>query len=289
MSAIQIRSLSLAQIATLDCGLRQLPGFPHQRVVANARMPLLGEVFALVDCYGADDVRFSIDPKFPAEAPGESASRGRLVRVVTREIRKAGMLDRVAIASVDWGVLRRMRKLHPGLPIAAAAPPALPAGRQARRIAVARRNRHRRLRRKARRCCCIDRRGCDPARPWNTGRCREGRRRVCPFHHPQDGEARTPCRPEGHPMDSRRPSVDALSHQHRRRWPHHRLPGPTPDRHGPQRHDIAGSHALTTRRTKLPPLSGFREALVALLAVRASPPYPVRAYAPSDVTRKLEE
>ena len=118
-----IRSLSLAQIATLDCGLRQLPGFPRQRVVAHARMPLLGEVFSLVDCYGADDVRFSIDPKFPAEAPGESASRGRLVRVVAREIRKAGMLDRVAIASVDWGVLRRMRKLHPGLPVAAAGHP----------------------------------------------------------------------------------------------------------------------------------------------------------------------
>jgi glycerophosphoryl diester phosphodiesterase len=118
-----IRRLSLAQIATLDCGLRRLPGFPHQRVVANARMPLLGEVFALVDCYGADDVRFSIDPKFPAEAPGESASRGRLVHVVAREIRKAGVVDRVAIASVDWGVLMRMRKLHPDLPITAAAHP----------------------------------------------------------------------------------------------------------------------------------------------------------------------
>ena len=33
------------------------------------------------------------------------------------------MLDRVTIASVDWGVLRRMRKLHPGLPIAAAGHP----------------------------------------------------------------------------------------------------------------------------------------------------------------------
>ena len=33
------------------------------------------------------------------------------------------MLDRVAIASVDWGVLRRMRKLQPGLPIAAAGHP----------------------------------------------------------------------------------------------------------------------------------------------------------------------
>src|SRR4029079_8188539 len=66
---------------------------------------------------------FSIDPKFPAEAPGESASRGRLVRGLARDIRHAGVLERVAVASVDWGVLRRMRKLHPGLPIAAAGHP----------------------------------------------------------------------------------------------------------------------------------------------------------------------
>jgi glycerophosphoryl diester phosphodiesterase len=118
-----IRRLSVAQLATLDCGWQQLPGFPHQRVVANARMPLLSEVFTLVDCYGADEVRFSIDVKFPADAPGESASRGRLVRVVAREIRQARLLDRVAIASVDWGVLMRMRKVEARLPIVAASHP----------------------------------------------------------------------------------------------------------------------------------------------------------------------
>ena len=42
-------------------------------------MPLLGEVFALVECYGADDVGFSIDPKFGPGAPGETAPRGQLV------------------------------------------------------------------------------------------------------------------------------------------------------------------------------------------------------------------
>jgi glycerophosphoryl diester phosphodiesterase len=118
-----IRSLSVAQIETLDCGRRQLPGFPRQRVVANARMPLLSEVFALVDCRGADEVRFSIDAKFPADAPRESASRRRLVRVVAREVRNARLRDRVAIGSVDWGVLMRMRKLEPRLPIVAASHP----------------------------------------------------------------------------------------------------------------------------------------------------------------------
>src|SRR5215216_7178823 len=49
-----IRRLSVAQIVMLDCGRQQLPGFPRQRVVANARMPLLSEVFALVECQGAD-------------------------------------------------------------------------------------------------------------------------------------------------------------------------------------------------------------------------------------------
>jgi len=118
-----IMRLSVAQIKTLDCGRRQLAGFPRQRVVANARMPLLREVFALVDCHGDDAVRFSIDPKFPAATPRESAPRRRLVRVVAREVRHARLLDRVAIASVDWGVLMQMRKQEPRLPIVAASHP----------------------------------------------------------------------------------------------------------------------------------------------------------------------
>ena len=114
-----VRSLSLAQVSTLDCGWRQLPGFPQQRVVPGARMPLLGEVFALLDCYGAERVRVGIDPKFAADAPRETAPRGQLVRVVAREVRAARMLDRVTIQSIDWGVLMRMRKHEPRLPIVA--------------------------------------------------------------------------------------------------------------------------------------------------------------------------
>jgi glycerophosphoryl diester phosphodiesterase len=118
-----IKELSLEQVATLDCGWQQLPGFPHQHVVAGARMPRLDEVFALVDCYGAHDVRFSIDPKFAADAPHETAPRSQLVRVVAHEVRKAHVVQRATIVGLDWGVLMKMRKLEPRLPIVAAASP----------------------------------------------------------------------------------------------------------------------------------------------------------------------
>ncbi len=113
--------LSVAQVSTLDCGWQQLPGFPFQRVVAGARMPLLSEVFDLIACYDAKRVRVGIDPKFAADAPRETAPRRQLVRVVAREVRGARMLERVTIQSSDWRILMRMRRLEPGLPIVAAA------------------------------------------------------------------------------------------------------------------------------------------------------------------------
>ena len=118
-----IRRLSLEQVATLNCGWQRLPGFPHQRVVAGARIPQLGEVFALVDCYGAHDVRFNIDPKFAADAPHETAPRRELVGVVAYEVRKAHLVNRATIVALDWGVLMKMRRREPRLPIVAASSP----------------------------------------------------------------------------------------------------------------------------------------------------------------------
>ena len=114
-----IRNLTLAQVRTLDCGWQQLPGFPQQRVVTGARMPLLSQVFDLVDCYDADDVTMNVETKVEAGAPEQTAPREQFVQVVAREIRKAGMLDQVTIQSFDWGALMRMREVEPRLPIVA--------------------------------------------------------------------------------------------------------------------------------------------------------------------------
>lgn len=114
-----VRTLTLAQVRTLDCGTRTLPDFPAQQAVPGSRMPLLREVFALVERYDADRVKLNIETKVEAGAPEETAPREQFVQVVAREIRDAGFLRRVTIQSFDWGALMRMRQVEPRLPLVA--------------------------------------------------------------------------------------------------------------------------------------------------------------------------
>jgi len=122
-----IKDLTLAQVWTLDCG-QPLAAFPGQRVVEGARIPLLSQVFALVDCYKArkawfshkaKKVWFNIETKVEAGAPEQTAPREQFVQIVAREVREAGLLNRVMIQSFDWGALMRMREVEPRLPIVA--------------------------------------------------------------------------------------------------------------------------------------------------------------------------
>jgi glycerophosphoryl diester phosphodiesterase len=114
-----VNTLTFAQVRTLDCGARQLPGYPAQQVVPGARMPLLREVFALVKRYRADDVKLNIETKVEAGAPHETAPREQFVQVTTAEIRDAGFLRRVSVQSFDWGALMLMRRAAPSVPLVA--------------------------------------------------------------------------------------------------------------------------------------------------------------------------
>jgi glycerophosphoryl diester phosphodiesterase len=113
-----IHTLTLAQVWTLDCGTL-LADHPNAEVVEGARIPLLSEVFALVDCYGANKVWFNIETKVEAGAPQQTAPREQFVQVVLREIEAAGVRNRVTIQSFDWGALMRVRELEPRIPIVA--------------------------------------------------------------------------------------------------------------------------------------------------------------------------
>lgn len=113
-----IRNLTLEQVRTLACD-KPLPDFPTQRVVPDARMPLLSQVFELADCYRARRVRFNVETKVEAGAPEQTAPREQFVQVVAREIRTAGVGRRVSIQSFDWGSLIRMREVAPRLDLVA--------------------------------------------------------------------------------------------------------------------------------------------------------------------------
>ncbi|SDN24523.1 glycerophosphoryl diester phosphodiesterase [Fictibacillus solisalsi] len=114
-----INNLTLSQIRTLDCGSSTLPQFPGQVASPGAQMPLLTDIFDLVKRYKAKKVWMNIETKVEAGAPEETAPREEFVQIVARQVREAGMLNRVSIQSFDWGSLMRMREVEPRLPIVA--------------------------------------------------------------------------------------------------------------------------------------------------------------------------
>ncbi|AYN37990.1 glycerophosphodiester phosphodiesterase [Streptomyces dangxiongensis] len=114
-----IKYLTLAQIRTLDCGYRQLPGFPGQEVVKGFRMVELRDVLDLVKHYHARQVTLNIETKVEAGAPEQTAPREVFVRRVYEEIHRSGIGRQVTVQSFDWGALRVMHRLAPKWPLVA--------------------------------------------------------------------------------------------------------------------------------------------------------------------------
>ncbi|WP_406369855.1 glycerophosphodiester phosphodiesterase family protein [Streptomyces sp. NBC_00647] len=114
-----IKDLTLAQIRTMDCGYRQLPGFPEQEVVKGFRMVELKDVLNLVKSYRARKITLNIETKVEAGAPQQTAPRALFVRRVYEEIHASGIERQVTIQSFDWGALKEMHRLAPKWPLVA--------------------------------------------------------------------------------------------------------------------------------------------------------------------------
>nr|BFD87951.1 glycerophosphodiester phosphodiesterase family protein [Streptomyces sp. Xyl84] len=114
-----IKDLTLARIRTLDCGYRQLPGFPEQEQVKGARMVELKDVLDLVKRYRARQVKLNIETKVEAGAPEQTAPRALFVRRVYEEIHRSGIERQVTVQSFDWGALKAMHRLAPSYPLVA--------------------------------------------------------------------------------------------------------------------------------------------------------------------------
>ncbi|MFI7416694.1 glycerophosphodiester phosphodiesterase family protein [Nonomuraea sp. NPDC049684] len=114
-----IKDLTLAQIKTMNCGYKQLPGFPEQEVVDGFRMVELKDVLDLVRSHRAKQVKLNIETKVEAGAPEQTAPRELFVGRVFEEIRASGIERQVTIQSFDWGALMEMHRLAPEWPLVA--------------------------------------------------------------------------------------------------------------------------------------------------------------------------
>ena len=113
-----IHSLTLTELKRFDVG-RIKPGtsyaktFSEQKAVEGARIPTLAEVFDLVRAAGAGHVRFNIETKLTPASGSSTPDPESFAAAVTRQVRAAGLADRVTVQSFDWRTLAVARRIAP--------------------------------------------------------------------------------------------------------------------------------------------------------------------------------
>jgi glycerophosphoryl diester phosphodiesterase len=107
IDGVAIRALTFAELSEYDCGAKQNPLFPMQVPVPGTRIPSLDEVFALGH---GNTVQFNVETKIFAEG---------FTQLILDLIRKHGFEQRVILQSFDPRNLHAMKKLDPGIRLAA--------------------------------------------------------------------------------------------------------------------------------------------------------------------------
>lgn len=114
-----INSLTLAQLRTLDVGVR-LPRHPDdpfaltQVSMPETRMPTLGAVLGLVNAFEAEGVRLHVELKSDPTRPELTADPELFTEMVVEELDRHGRLGNAAVLSFDWRVIAHAAKLAPG-------------------------------------------------------------------------------------------------------------------------------------------------------------------------------
>ncbi|MEU0563821.1 glycerophosphodiester phosphodiesterase family protein [Nonomuraea sp. NPDC005983] len=113
-----INSLALAQLRTLDVGVR-MPRHPAdpfaltQVAVPDTRMPTLGAVLGLVNAYDAESVRMHVELKSDPTRPELTPDPRMFTELVVDELDRHGRLDNAAILSFDWRIIGHAAELAP--------------------------------------------------------------------------------------------------------------------------------------------------------------------------------
>lgn len=109
-----IRSLTLKQVKTYDCGSVKNKRFPKQKQIAGEKIPTLDEVFKMVKDSKypkAKSVEFNIETKiFPAH-PAITPSPKEFSKLVVDLIKKHKMQKRTIIQSFDYRTLLEVKEL----------------------------------------------------------------------------------------------------------------------------------------------------------------------------------
>ncbi|WP_305092286.1 glycerophosphodiester phosphodiesterase family protein [Prescottella sp. R16] len=110
-----VHDLTWAQLQTLDCDKKQA-GHPDAETIEGNKLIQLRDVFTLAAAHRAD-VHFNIETKIEADRPDLTATPQEYVDAILREVRAAGVVDKVMIQSFDWSSLPLVRAAEPSIPL----------------------------------------------------------------------------------------------------------------------------------------------------------------------------
>lgn len=111
-------SLTLAEVQTIDVG-RIRPDSPYAKRFARQTpmdgtgVPTLASLFDLVKKRSDNRVRFNIETKIDPTNPSDSIDPETFAALLVRQVRDAGLSDRVTIQSFDWRTLQVVRRIAP--------------------------------------------------------------------------------------------------------------------------------------------------------------------------------
>lgn len=111
--------LTLAQLKTLDCGVRRPgdfdsdPFLPTQLPIPGSPMPTLDEVIELVHRYGADTVRLTVELKSDPTRPDLTADPDVFTARVCEVLAEYGMTTRATLQSFDWRIVDAAARYAP--------------------------------------------------------------------------------------------------------------------------------------------------------------------------------
>jgi glycerophosphoryl diester phosphodiesterase len=115
-TGIAIRQLTLSELREYDCGALKNPRFSKQQPVPGTRIPTLDEVLSLST---KGNIQFNIETKSFPDHPELTPPPDIFAMLMLETIRKHQLESRSIVQSFDFRTLRAMKRLAPGMRLAA--------------------------------------------------------------------------------------------------------------------------------------------------------------------------
>ncbi|MFH1619208.1 MAG: MFS transporter [bacterium] len=120
--SVPVRSLTLDELKTYDCGSLPNPQFPSQVPSPGEKIPSFEEILDWLDRETdprAGKVLLNVETKSEEAHPEYAPPPDAFARLVLEALKKHGMLERTTLQSFDFRTLTAARALEPGLTISA--------------------------------------------------------------------------------------------------------------------------------------------------------------------------